>query len=515
MITDFNKLLEKLKPMIARHWMLAISLFALQFVVYNIFFSSLVLTCHTMSSAMVQEYPSFRTQQEGRWLQDLIILILGSTGAHSFLMFVAAALQSFNAILLLSIADIRSKLFSVILGIIFCLYPSFLDYFGFAIDHVSFIVGDTLILIGCLAFIHLRSPWQRVVFPSIAYTCALAIYQPKLSLILCASIIGLLAVWVQHRPSGDSRLSYYWNDVGLAALGLAAAVALYLASAAVTVTMARPALTKFNSPMELWLVTKNAYVLFIEHFAGGMGGIPPWLSILPLILVLTGVLTLVVHLWRVSPTGGLLALTLLCSLPVALSIAGIINPDAPIRAGRGSSAFAFVFVFLIAWALKSVVPQKVALCAVGVVVYCFVLFAAQRNASAEFKHLWETNFISRITSRVETTIQMPVGNKKPLVVIGQFHYPHHARFVKYPSTHARSVAFIRAFAPYAQVRLLNFFIGREALRSPTSDEVNTALESATNRKVWPHAQSVYEHNGIVIIILETPAKAADTTMAAG
>lgn len=504
-----------LNQMMKDHWILGVGLFALQFIVYNFFFSSLVLTDHTLRAAVVQDYPSFRTLQEGRWLQDIIVLMLGSTGVHTFMMFAAAALQSFNAILLLDLSRVTKKLDVVLLGAIFCLYPAFLDYYGFGIDHVSFALGDTFILLGCWAFINLSSSWQRVVLPALAYTCALAIYQPKLALVCSVIIIGLTSTWVNRCNGADTSLISYAKDIGLAVLGLFTALVLYGASLTMTVTTARPAFKKFNTPAEVLGATQQAIVNFAQHFAGGMGGLPPWISIVPILLVATGAATLTYVLWRRSRTIGVLTLALLVCFPLALGIAGMINPEAPIRAGRGSSAFAVVFVFLIAWAMKSIVPKQVVLFAVGLVAYCFLLFGAQRNASAEFKSLWEASFISRMTSQLESSVDLPAGRTKPLVVIGQFHYPHHARFVKHPSTHARSQAFYRAFAPYAQVPILNFFMGRNALRQPTSAEAALALQAASGRPVWPHKGSIYEHNGIVVIVLESPHGGVDTTMTAG
>ena len=53
------------------------ALVALQIVVYSYFFTTVILTDHTFPNTWVQPYPSHRTRDEGRWLQDLIIFFQG------------------------------------------------------------------------------------------------------------------------------------------------------------------------------------------------------------------------------------------------------------------------------------------------------------------------------------------------------------------------------------------------------------------------------------------------------
>jgi hypothetical protein len=495
---------------IKSQWKFLGGLLLLQAVVYSFYFFGLVYTDHTMQNAFVQAYPRYRTTSEGRWLQDLLILGLGSTGTHNFQMLLASALQALNALLLIRVAGLRDLLPMVLCGALYCLYPAFLDYFGFQIDHVGFVLGDTLVLLGALGFIHLQGSWQRVVLPALAYTGALAIYQPKVSLVCLMAALALLACWSGQKSGERSPLRQSLIDILLALFSVSAALGLYRLSAALVIVQDARGFTQLNGPEQILSAIVESYPAFFQHFFGGVGGLPSWLSFLPLAAIFVGVTCLLRNLGMRNKPLMVLSLGVLAMIPLGLAASEIVNSKTS-YSGRFVAANGICLVYFLALAFQLRVAKPIATAIAAILVYFYGILGLQRNTSAQFKAQWEWNFQNRVAARLETLAPVQ-AQPKPLVVIGEFQYTHHEKMVKYPPVYAKTQTFLRSFATYSQVPQLNFLLGRAAFRWPSAQEVAKALDSAKGRSPWPDAAGAYVVDGIVVLVLFPPYPGICTTV---
>ena len=93
-----------------RHQGVLAALLLLQVVAYGYLFTVPIFTDHTFPNSWLYPYPSFKTDGEGRWLADLVILLQGGSGVPSVQMAGAALLQAINGILFASLLGLRSGL---------------------------------------------------------------------------------------------------------------------------------------------------------------------------------------------------------------------------------------------------------------------------------------------------------------------------------------------------------------------------------------------------------------------
>jgi hypothetical protein len=484
--------------------------FSLQAIVYSFYFFGMVYTDHTLKMAMVQDYPSYRTTVEGRWLQDLVIFGLGSTGAHRFQMILAAAFQSLNALLLLRIAGLREGPPIFLCGALYCLYPAFLDYFGFGIDHVGFVLGDTLVLLGALSYIELRGSWQRVVLPGLFYTCGLAVYQPKIALVCLMASVALLARWSFRDSAQNLKIaSHCFTDILLAFFSVGAALGLYRLSVAMVIAQDSRGFTKLNGPSQILSAVAESFRVFYQHFIGAMGGLPGWLFFLPLLALCIGGFCLSRNLWIKSKHLMFISIAVFAMIPLGLGASEILKSNSDLSHGRFVSANGICLVYFLAQAFQCPTSKPVACTIAAILVYFYGILGIQQNTAAEFKAEWEWNFQNRIAARLE--LLASVQSAMPLVVIGEVHYPHHKKMIKYEPLHAKSQVFWRSFASYSQVQQMNFLLGREAFRKPSPQEVAKALNSAKERPLWPNPGGAYIADGIIVLVLGSPYPGVSTT----
>ncbi|MCX5949124.1 MAG: hypothetical protein NTY67_13430 [Cyanobacteria bacterium] len=83
------------------------ALVLLQVVAYGYLFTVPIFSDHTFPNSWLYPYPSFKTDGEGRWLADLVIMLQGGSGVPSVQMAGAAMLQACNAILFSSLLGLR------------------------------------------------------------------------------------------------------------------------------------------------------------------------------------------------------------------------------------------------------------------------------------------------------------------------------------------------------------------------------------------------------------------------
>jgi hypothetical protein len=113
-------------------------LLALQFITYGNFFTTLIFTNHTFPDSWVSPIPTYKTYGEGRWFADIIFWLQGASGVQPFQVSVAVALQSLNGLLFARFLGLEKRLEVFLAAAFLCHQPAILDYYCFAMDHISY-----------------------------------------------------------------------------------------------------------------------------------------------------------------------------------------------------------------------------------------------------------------------------------------------------------------------------------------------------------------------------------------
>lgn len=477
-----------------------LALIALQIVVYSYFYFGPILTNHTFPNAWVVGYPSFKTLGEGRWLADLVILVQGSSGVQSLQMFVATALQAVNGVLFARLCGLTRPLHIGMAAALLCLYPAFLDYYVFNIDHLTFVLGDTLALLGLRAALQNPPSLRALGRPALFFMLAIACYQPKIALVATLCVI-FFALSLTRQPASVTpqrvvRMAGY--AIALAVSGLL----LYYLSMKLTVFYDIGQRAYMNTPAQILAESAAAYGHFLRYFWTGSAYLPPPLLGLPLIAVILGGLALLPRLAATRGAQSLALLVVIVALPLALRASYIINETTWDGAGRINFAYGYALIFFLICLLQHVRLQKPGLGLIAVLAYFSAVADAQETNAAAMKTEYDTAMINRIAARIEAVTPDLLQTRHPIAIFG--HYPAfpHERYLRSAAglhwVHSQSAT----FEVYRQTEILNFFFGRDVVHSPTTAQLAQAAAAVKTRPVWPAPQSVFVQNGTIIVLLE-------------
>jgi Glucosyl transferase GtrII len=475
-------------------------LFVLQLITYSYFFSTIVFTNHTFPNSWVYPYPSFKTQGEGRWFADMIIWIQGGSGVQSFQMYLAVALQSINGILFANFLGIKRRLEILLVAAFLCLYPAFLDYYSFSVDHITFVIGDTLALSGITLCKDRPHSVKNAVVCSIFFVLSLASYQPKIALI---SLLCLLYLLTKIVDAGNSAL-FSWRKslqtISYAACIFFGACLLYFISIKLTITTDIGSRTHINTLSEISAVTFSSFGAFIRYYTVESDYLPWRLRWLPLIGICAGALTLINRARKRHPAVGLLICVLLLLIPIALQSSYIINNVSWRSAGRLTFANGYALLFLLASPLTLNSLNALFRGLLATFIYFFIVIGTQESNAAAFKTIYDLNMLNRVAARIETVAENLYQKQYALVVIG--HYPDFDRSRYIRSPNARNIPHVSsyAFEIYRQPQILDYFFGQYILVEPTVKQVQKAIASSKNRQPWPAKESVYALNDEIIVL---------------
>jgi hypothetical protein len=210
----------------------------------------------------------------------------------------------------------------------------------------------------------------------------------------------------------------------------------------------------------------------------------------------------------------LICLAALVALPPAINLSYLANNETWQEAGRVVIGYAYVVPFLIIASFVHPWSQRLGRTFAVVGIYGFVLIAIQENNSMAMKSLHEVELTSRIVGRVEQII--PDATARPLVVFGRTTFPYGKRLVEPPDRPFRNQfdRDIGMFGPWRQVEIMNFFLGRDLLKSPTVDDIAVAAAAAEKRMPWPSPESVFLAENVVVVLLQRPGPGVFTTWTA-
>jgi len=466
-------------------------------VCYGYFFFSLGFTNHT-TNVWVYSYPSFKTTLEGRWFADILIRLTGGSGVPPFQMAVAAAIQIVNAFVFCAIFRQSNRVVIYMAALAIALHPAFLDYYSFTVDHISFVTGDLLALLGVLAMQRGRTFVMRWILPVVCFVLSIATYQPKIAL------IGFLLV-ARCFWAGDEAYRDDVRRLAQSAVVFVLSAVIYYISIRLTIRVVstdyNSARQHINSIPQIVSQVLFSYKQVISYFTSRVDYLPPMLKWMPGLLIVLGLGGLLVSRWRAGILPFALGVLLILAIPPVLQLSFVINSEAYSNSGRILSVHGYFLCFAFIAALAPATLRGIPLLLQGALIYFFAIVATQESNQASVKNVFDSGQVNRIISRIETTVP-DVGSKvHPLVVIDQFSFQPARRLRAYPNTLYGSQVRTTTFVNYRQVEIANFFIGKEALRSPTTAEVAAAVRSACGRKPWPATESVFADGDTIVVLL--------------
>jgi len=490
-----------------------IGLCVLQFACYTYFLTIPLLSNHTFPNVWIYDYPSWKTASEGRWFADLIILFQGSTGVQSFQFFCAVILQAVNGLLLADLLKIKERTTRFLLASVLCLFPLFPDYYSFACDHITFVLGDTLCLVAALFWISFPQGLVRIMVPACLYLLSIAAYGPKVSLVLVLAAISIL---MRIQSGNQCQTSQNLKSIRIELVSAVSVVLLALIGYWITFKLTFIASfdngkhTHLSTISEIFEGTKAAYSQIIYYYAEGIGGFPQKLSWLPVVIILSGVCYMIVTMRSYGIIVLVLTVLILSLIPIMLRAPWIINAQAYKNCARIGAAYGYVFIFFLGVLMSRVRPQWIGKVTTAIILYFFLILATQQNNAACFKSMYEANIINRILERCNSVMPSSGSQETPVVVMGEYPRFEAQRYVKYPPKYAIQQS-TPAFAPYRQVEILNFLVGRNSFRRPTIEEVREAVMSSTGRKPWPDQQSIYMSGKTLVVLLQSYFPGIETT----
>ena len=84
------------------------------------------------------------------------------------------------------------------------------------------------------------------------------------------------------------------------------------------------------------------------------------------------------------------------------------------------------------------------------------------------------------------------GNRASLVVIGDMPTFDLGQYVRFPPRLGISHALnVRAFAPYGHIDVINFSLGRQGVRKPSSTEQKAVIDESRHVQPWPNQQATF------------------------
>ena len=499
------------------------ALVALQIVVYSYFFTTVILTDHTFPNTWVQPYPSHRTRDEGRWLQDLIIFFQGGAGVQPFQMFAAVTLQGINGILFARLLGLTKRFEVFLVAAVICLYPAILDTYSFASDHLTFAIGDTLALAGILCLASQRPSPTNAVVSGLCFMLSLAAYGPKIALIglLCLCHLAMSIATDNDATDSDATGPRSGDPTAtLLRLGyvfavFAAACLCYYASSKLVVTQDAGMRVQLNSAGQMGQAAVQAYIKFFRYCTVDSDYLPVFLRALPAMAVALGTVSLLLSARRKGATAIAIVAVLLALIPLAVRASYIINGNTYENNGRITYVNGYALVFFLAAALHRPMLKWCAMGMLLVLFYVMAVVGTQETNVAAMRTIYETNMINRLAARIEEQTEGLYERERALVVIGVLPEFPYQRYLRYRNLQTQPHSRFTVFPFFRQVEILNFLFGRVLLKAPTASQVERATASAKDRKPWPSADSVYVEDDVVVILLEKYKEGVPRTISSG
>ncbi|MFN4262908.1 MAG: glucosyltransferase domain-containing protein [Thioalkalivibrionaceae bacterium] len=135
-------------------------------------------------------------------------------------------------------------------------------------------------------------------------------------------------------------------------------------------------------------------------------------------------------------------------------------------------------------------------------IYRFVLINAEIGQAAQLRTAYETAMVSTLARDIDQELREAGLEAEPraVVVVGERSMPDQ-RFLRTKSV--RSHLVFPMFVDYRSAEWLNFYMGRDALRSPTMEERAAGEAAAVGAPAWPASGGIrLLPSGVVVVVLE-------------
>jgi hypothetical protein len=493
------------KDFLLTHWKILLAITIIQVIAYSYLLTGITFTNHTFPNVWLNPYPSYRTQEEGRWMADILIHLAGGSGNQSVQMSIAIFLQAVNGTLFAKWLGLKRHLHIFLIAALLCLFPPFLDYYGFAIDHIAFVFGDTLCIFG--AYLLKRGTLLSVLTSSLLYGLSLAVYGPKISFVSFTAISSIILRATEANPSNTTiKNGQMLKELLVPAFSVAVTMTIYWITYKLSAPYSAGIRTHTNSFEEVIPEFLKSYSTTIQFFTGDLGGLPNIIRLMPLMIIVAG--ASVAAASALLARGGLATLLVLISVflsPAAINATWIINKEAWPTPGRLYTAYAYFFLFYLSFLLQWRPSRKIIEFTTLAMIYLFFTLASQQANALELKTAYETSFINRIVQRVEPLLpDKTTSDTRPgLVIIGDippFDVKQYVRFQPHLGvSHALNT---QGFVSYRHIDIFNFFLGRQGVRRPTSSEQKAVIEESRNAQPWPSQQATFSTSQVIGVVLE-------------
>ncbi len=469
-------------------------------IVYSYFFTTLTFTNHTFPNIWVFSYPSYRTYNEGRWFADFLIFLFGGSGVQSFQMFIAVGIQIINAFLFAIIIEVKDKTRLFLIAAFLSIHPAFLDYYSFAVDHISFTFGDTLALLGILALKKVKKRWLGSLAATCLFILSIATYQPKIAFIALLLVLFRIQELFDQSDKIAFRKSLQFRYIP-AGLAFFLALILYYIST-IFITIKKFGIrTNTNNISEIYNQIVSSYSEFFSYYTMKVDYLPSCLHLLPLLCVIIGCTLLLIKVGEKGKYSLLELILLLALLPITLRSSYIINSKTWITAGRIIAPYAYCLLFFIFVISSFSYWRKLSKIIICIFLYFFIIIGTQQTNEAYLKTIYEFNKINRIVARIETVAPELYQRKYGLIIVGNLKLENQ-KLMKYPNEY--HVAHVRSetFAAYRQVQILNFYLGKDVFARVTKKQQDSILPTLQGKSPWPSPESVSEQDGIIVVLLK-------------
>ena len=480
---------------------------------YSYLATTILFTNHTLPNVWMYGYPSFKTTYEGRWAADIFIQLAGGSGVQSLQFILAIALKGLNAILLCKLMRIEKTLYVLAIGLSLALHPAFLDYYSFTVDDTSFEFGDTLALGGVLALARLQGRACRIICAMSLFVLSTALYQPKLAL---AASLTLLWIAADHEPDnsagkGGSPISKSIDGL----VTLVGTVAVYYLSIKLTTTTSGGERSHINSVYEIIQQIQASYREIFFDFTSRIDYLPRKFSFLPGLCLVLGIARVLIASWKAGYVRFIVSVAAIMAVPLALQLSYIIDDESWLDVGRILSPHAYLLSFMLGQLVVWPPARKIGIAGAGVLIYFFFIVASQESNAAAMKTIFDVEKINRIVSRIETAVPDLYSRTFSLVTIGELGMNNGQRLKRYPNKLYGFQFDTETFISYRQIDIVNFWLGRNSVKSPTQAEIDAAIESAKTRQSWPSHEAVFLQGNVIVVILTPYEFGSMTTLPAG
>ncbi|MDO8980542.1 MAG: hypothetical protein Q7V17_15045 [Afipia sp.] len=488
---EFQKQRPSLEAIIRFYAPPFLATYLVTLIAYSYFFTHIGFTNHTLPHVLVYSYPSFKTWLEGRWFADLIIQATGGNGAATFQMAIAAGIQIVNAFLFAAIFRVADRPTIFVISLFMALHPAFLDYYSFSIDHISFTLGDCMVLCGVLAMDRGTTARVRWLLPIALFVLALATYQPKIAL-----IATMLIAW-----SLTASVGTIYERIARSGGVISASVAIYFVTSLLVVQHTGHERQNISDLGQVIAGVRQSYGAVFSLLATRVDYLPSLIRYLPAIFIAAGLIAVLIRSRRNGWQVLLASIALLGALPPALQLTFIVNIETFPDWGRILFVHAYFLSFIFVTLISFKSARAPAYAAYLVMIGFFAVIAVQESNASAVREIFNRAKINRVVARVENAVQDLGGKRYPLVVIGNLTLEPGGKLTRFPNAIYRSFTRTEPFINFRHIEVFNFFAGRASVVMPTVDQVKIASEEARNRRPWPSSESVFQKDGIIVVVL--------------